>query len=62
MTIKEKAFEYNLGKGENAGNQHFLLFSQCFLLIQRQKSSFGPYLFCHLCNGSSPNFRRLVKS
>ena len=22
--------EENMGKGENAGNQHFLLFSQCF--------------------------------
>ena len=27
-------------KGENAGNQHFLLFPQYFLLYQREKSSF----------------------
>ena len=29
-----------VGKGENAGNQHFLLFPQCFQPYQRQKSSF----------------------
>ena len=28
--VKE-AFENIVGKGENAGNQHFLLFPQCFL-------------------------------
>ena len=26
-----------MGKGENAGNQHFLLFSKCFLLYQRER-------------------------
>ena len=28
---EEEDFENTVGKGENAGNQHFLLFSQCFL-------------------------------
>ena len=32
------AFENIVGKGENAGNQHFLLFPQCFLPFQTQKS------------------------
>ena len=27
--LEQEAF---VGKGENAGNQHFLLFSKCFLL------------------------------
>ena len=31
LTLKEKTFENNMEKGENAGNQHFLLFPQCFL-------------------------------
>ena len=31
-----------------AGNQHFLLFPQCFLLYQRQKLSFIFHLFCRL--------------
>ena len=31
MTPKEKALENFVGKGENAGKQHFLLFQQCFL-------------------------------
>ena len=36
----EKAFEINVGKGENAGDQHFLLFLQCFIPILEQ--------ICHL--------------
>ena len=32
---ERKAFENIVGKGENAGNQHFLLFPQCFLLYQK---------------------------
>ena len=31
---KRKAFEKIVGKGENAGNQHFLLSQQCFLHYQ----------------------------
>ena len=40
MTLKKKALENSVEKGENAGNQHFVLFPQCFLLYQREKSSF----------------------
>ena len=29
-TLGKKPFEIIVGKGENAGNQHFLLFPQCF--------------------------------
>ena len=36
----KKTFENIVGKGENAGNQHFLLFSHCFQPYLRQKSSF----------------------
>ena len=36
------------GKGENAGNQHFLLFPQCFQSYQRQKALFYLILFCRL--------------
>ena len=32
--------ENSVEKGENAGNQHFLLFPQCFLLYQRQSLPF----------------------
>ena len=35
MTLKKKPFENIVGKGENAGNQHFLLFLQCFLPIPK---------------------------
>ena len=31
-TEEKIAFENNVGKGENAGYQHFLLFPLCFLL------------------------------
>ena len=38
MTQGKKPFENIVGKEENAGNQHFLLFPQCFLQYQRQKA------------------------
>ena len=31
MTLKKKSFENILGKAENIGNQHFLLFPKCYL-------------------------------
>ena len=34
---EQKAFEKLVGKGENVGCQHFLLFPQSFLAYQRQK-------------------------
>ena len=36
------AFSKHCEKGENAGNQHFLLFTQCFLLYQKDFADFGP--------------------
>ena len=41
MTLRKKPFENIVGKGENAGNQHFLLFPQCFLSFPKQISIFG---------------------
>ena len=38
--LVDLAFENFAGKGENAGNQHFSLFSQCFLPNTRENSSF----------------------
>ena len=35
---KDALFENIAGKGENAGDLHFLLFPQCFLPIQKQIS------------------------
>ena len=48
-TPREKPFENIVGKGENAGNQHFLLFPPCFLSYQRQKSSLS-YIYFAVCN------------
>ena len=31
MTLRKKCFANIVGNGANAGNQHFLLFPQCFL-------------------------------
>ena len=45
---KKKALENIVRKGENAGNQHFLLFPQFFLLCRREKSSFRQHVICHL--------------
>ena len=35
-TEKKMPFENVVGEGENAGNQHFLLFPRCFLPFQIQ--------------------------
>ena len=42
--LKKEAFEKIVGKGENADNQHFLLFPQCFLSFQIQISFFDSHL------------------
>ena len=40
MTFRMKPFKIIVGEGENAGNQHFLLFPQCSLSPPRQISIF----------------------
>ena len=45
---KKKPFENIVGKGENAGKQHFHLFQQCFLPYQRPVKTFHLILFCRL--------------
>ena len=46
-TPRKKPFE-NMGKEENVGNQHFLLYPQCFHANQNQISSFKLHLLCRL--------------
>ena len=43
-----KAEENLVDKGENAGYQYFLLFPQCFLLLQIQFPSFQQHFICPL--------------
>ena len=60
----QKPFENIVGKEENAGNQHFLLFSQCFLSCERQLWCFKQHLICRLQMlpiWASPKFCHLVK-
>ena len=45
---QRKALENIVEKGENAGNQHFLLFPQCFLSFLKQVLIFHSTLFCRL--------------
>ena len=40
-----KTLENIVGKGENAGNQHFLLFPQCFLPIPKRISVLKSHFF-----------------
>ena len=42
--MKKKPFGNIVGKGENAGHQHFLLLPQCFLPFPKQISIL-PFLF-----------------
>ena len=44
MNLKKKTFENVMRKGGNAGNQHFLLFTQCFLPFQREIPSIQGHL------------------
>ena len=44
--LHKKDFENIVGKGENAGYQHFLLFPQCFLPSHAQISNFELRLIC----------------
>ena len=48
MTLRKKPFENIVGKGGNAGNQHFLPFPQHFLLFQDQYKISESHLFCCL--------------
>ena len=55
----EKAFETILRKEENAGNQHFLLFPQCFLPFQKSVFIFfNLYLFCRRLMHHSQHFAK----
>ena len=63
--LRKKPFENTIGKGENAGNQHFLLFPQCFLPFPEQISIFQSPLFCRLemlSIWTGLKFCRVVKS
>ena len=50
-TLKKEAFENILGKGENAGKHHFLLFSKCFLPFPKQ----FVILVCNLLSANAFN-------
>ena len=45
---KIEAFENIVGKGENAGNQDFLVFPQCFLPFPKQIKIFQLNWTCRL--------------
>ena len=47
-SITKNPLENIVGKGENAGNQHFLLFPQCFLSFPEQFSIIQSRLLCRL--------------
>ena len=48
MPLRKKPFKDSVGKRENAGNQYFLLFPQCFLSFPKEISIFELRLFCRL--------------
>ena len=53
MLKPESAAENTVGNEENAGNQHFLLFPQCFLPYQVEKSSSLTEFFSSSANAFS---------
>ena len=48
LTLRKKPFAYIVGKGENAGNQNFLLFPQCFHLSRNIFYFFG-HIYSVIC-------------
>ena len=44
----ERTFKNIVGKGENAGNQHFFLLPQFFLPFERKKSKFVQHFVCRV--------------
>ena len=40
--LRKKPFEKIVGKGENAGYPHLLIYQQCFLLFLKYSSIFEP--------------------
>ena len=59
-TLNKKPFENIVGKGENAGNQHFLLFPQCFQTLPNQISNFHSHLFLGLQNAFNLDQSRIL--
>ena len=57
MAMKKKLLENIVGKGENAGNQHFLLFPQCFLPITKRISALN-LLFFFLSSANDLNLNQ----
>ena len=51
-----------VGKGENAGYQHFLLFPKSFLPFPHQISIFQPHLFCRPQNAFNLDQSKILLS
>ena len=49
ITLKQKPFENSVGKGENAGNQHFLLSPQWFLYPAKDRNHNSSYILFVVC-------------
>ena len=61
-TLKMEPFENIMGKGENAGRQHFLLFPQYFLPIPKRILVFKLHLFCRLQMFSIWTSRKVLRT
>ena len=49
MTLYEKPFENIVGKGENAGNQHFLFLPTMFSTFPKIKFNFSSHTYFVVC-------------
>ena len=57
MPSKEKPFENIVGKGENAGNQHFLLFLTMFSSLSINKFDFFSHIILLFATAFNLNYR-----
>ena len=60
MTLRMEAFENSLGKGENAGSQHFLLFSIVFSTFPKTKLTLSVRAILLSANALSSNQSKIL--
>ena len=61
-TLTQEPLENIVGKGENAGNQHFLLFLQCFRSCVRPIGCFEQHLIFRLQNAFNLEKSKILSS
>ena len=60
MTLDKKAFKNIVGKGENAGNKHFLLFPQFFFTLPKTSFYFSFNFILSSANACNSDWSKIL--